>query len=124
MFGLFKKKSSGPKVLKADLYSVRLQGRAENMEWTKDHSAKGVRIYDRYLPSGSDPLFVAPSFKVDGDDIVILSDSEEMVRALCARVEEKNSGLHYCFDWVWLIDGKHETDGSHMVMTKKSTEAA
>ena len=124
MFGFLKKKPSGPKVLKADMYSIRLEGRAENMEWTKHHSAKGVRIFDRYEPRGSDPMFVAPSYKVDGEDIVILSDNEDMVRALCARAEQPNSGLHYCFDWVWLIDGKHETDGSHMVMTKMSGDPA
>ena len=123
MFGLFKKKKeAGPKVLSADLYKIRLEGRAENIEWTKHHTAKGVRIYDRYKPQGSDPLFTAPSYEVDGEDVIIVSDNEQMVRALASRAEQRDSGLHYCFDWVWLIDGKHETEGSFMALTAKSNE--
>lgn len=124
MFGLFKKKKkpSGPRVLSADMYSIRLVDRAKELEWTKDHTAKGVRIYDRYLPSGSDPLFTAPQYEIDGDDVVIFSDNEKMVRALAARAEQKGSGLHYCFDWIWLLDGKHETEGSSMALTAKKDE--
>lgn len=123
MFGLFKKKApKTQKVIAADLYRIRLDGRAKEMEWTDKHTARGVRIYDRYKPSGSDPLFTAPSYEVDGDDIVIVSNDEQMVRALVERAERRDSGLHYCFDWIWLIDGKHETEGSFMALTAKDDE--